>query len=403
ITSIVGEYGNHNLAHHDASDGDCKNKGNIEYWDCSVCEKKYSDANATTEVTDVTTDYGNHNFVNDECTICGHINDDKFISTVGSINSWSKGDLNFGWYQYGGQDGTTISVTEGYDVSKSKEADGAYKKVSISGEGSTKDRIYSLYFKLNKHKTALGLVNPTAISFVVYNEVKGGGLLFKAGSEITTGIKAYDANNDLVVENNRELDFVGLRRYVINLSSEQFGQNELEIGIWGASLSTVVDFSAFSFIDSGLKQVSLGNTSSLVFTNFAQECQMTKSFVETDKTVDADGKALKVTRQETGSWAAANIYLQKQKLLDGMSPKIMKFTVYNQIKIDDYANNGLAFKAGTEASCINVYQSLDFTGFRTFAFPLPSDLSQINEFQIFVWGQAAAEIFISGFQVVNAL
>lgn len=42
--------GNHNLTEFTAVAGDCDTAGSKAYWDCSVCEKKFYDANATQEV-----------------------------------------------------------------------------------------------------------------------------------------------------------------------------------------------------------------------------------------------------------------------------------------------------------------------------------------------------------------
>ena len=58
-----------NAAHTAAKAATCKEAGNIEYWTCSVCKKMYSNADCTTEVTDVTIaiDKNNHaNIVTDE-------------------------------------------------------------------------------------------------------------------------------------------------------------------------------------------------------------------------------------------------------------------------------------------------------------------------------------------------
>lgn len=44
----------HTLTHHDAADSTCKDKGNIEYWSCSVCSKNFSDSAGNTEAADVT-------------------------------------------------------------------------------------------------------------------------------------------------------------------------------------------------------------------------------------------------------------------------------------------------------------------------------------------------------------
>ena len=51
------EYGalaDHDAVHHDRIEPTCTTTGSIEYWQCSVCGKKFSDAACTTEVTDVT-------------------------------------------------------------------------------------------------------------------------------------------------------------------------------------------------------------------------------------------------------------------------------------------------------------------------------------------------------------
>ena len=46
----------HTTEHHDRVEPTCTTTGSIEYWQCGVCGKKFSDAACTTEVTDVTLD-----------------------------------------------------------------------------------------------------------------------------------------------------------------------------------------------------------------------------------------------------------------------------------------------------------------------------------------------------------
>ena len=43
----------HSLVKHEAKAPDCTESGNVEYWSCSLCNKNYSDAEATNEITDV--------------------------------------------------------------------------------------------------------------------------------------------------------------------------------------------------------------------------------------------------------------------------------------------------------------------------------------------------------------
>ena len=46
-------YGDHNISHHDAAAHTCTADGTIEYWECSVCGKYFSDADGTTEITNI--------------------------------------------------------------------------------------------------------------------------------------------------------------------------------------------------------------------------------------------------------------------------------------------------------------------------------------------------------------
>ena len=69
----------HTLTHHDAAPGaDCQTAGTVEYWECSVCNKKFSDANATTEIDSIVGAYGPHTLskvdaVTPTCTEAGSI------------------------------------------------------------------------------------------------------------------------------------------------------------------------------------------------------------------------------------------------------------------------------------------------------------------------------------------
>ena len=46
-------YGDHDLSHHDAAAHTCTADGTVEYWECSVCGKKFSDPNGTVEITNI--------------------------------------------------------------------------------------------------------------------------------------------------------------------------------------------------------------------------------------------------------------------------------------------------------------------------------------------------------------
>lgn len=68
----------HTLTHHEAVAPTCTATGSIEYWQCSACDKKFSDETCTTEVTDVTIPMANHTLNKTEakaptCTEDGNI------------------------------------------------------------------------------------------------------------------------------------------------------------------------------------------------------------------------------------------------------------------------------------------------------------------------------------------
>ena len=90
------EYGalaDHDTVHHDRVDPTCTTTGSIEYWQCSVCGKMFSDAACTTEVANVTLDKLPHSagtaWEKDTayhwhlCTSCGSEVMDKAAHTYG--------------------------------------------------------------------------------------------------------------------------------------------------------------------------------------------------------------------------------------------------------------------------------------------------------------------------------
>ncbi len=70
----------HNLTHVSATQATCERNGNVEYWLCSGCDKKFSDAGATTEVTDVSIPAAHKPNADDgdcttaiTCSVCGEV------------------------------------------------------------------------------------------------------------------------------------------------------------------------------------------------------------------------------------------------------------------------------------------------------------------------------------------
>ena len=64
----------HKLTHHEAKAATCTEEGNIEYWQCSVCNKLFSDEATTKEITDATSlviSAKGHKFDREgNCTVC---------------------------------------------------------------------------------------------------------------------------------------------------------------------------------------------------------------------------------------------------------------------------------------------------------------------------------------------
>ena len=65
----------HTLTHHVQKDATCTEAGEIEHWQCSVCKKLFSDADATTEITNAASlnipANGHQNNSEGICTVCG--------------------------------------------------------------------------------------------------------------------------------------------------------------------------------------------------------------------------------------------------------------------------------------------------------------------------------------------
>ena len=71
----------HTLTHHALKDATCTEAGNIEYWQCSVCNKLFSDEATTKEITDATSlviPAKGHTFDREgNCTVC-HYKDSRY-------------------------------------------------------------------------------------------------------------------------------------------------------------------------------------------------------------------------------------------------------------------------------------------------------------------------------------
>ncbi len=329
------------------------------------------------------------------------------------------GSIAFGAFQYGGAEGTTTKKESVTAADKSKETDGSALHVGIDGSGSYADRIYSVYFPLAGQKGLVSLVNPVAISFWVYNEGVGGGFLFKLGTEITSGIKVFDENNEELTdkENDRNLDYTGFRRYEISCTAEQLNANELEIGVWGGSAETSYYLSAVSFIDivrPVVGELSLGSVSALNFTNYSTTNSMEKlTGTNADYSHEAGGAYVGISRAEAQDFDVSSIYMQSfAETVSGSgagNPTAIVFWAYNATML---ANGGLMFAfGGTEVTSLTwedgtgakgTDRDLNFTGMRKYTVYATAENVAKAEFQIGVWGTGAAEIYFSDFSAFDS-
>ena len=88
------------MTHHEAKAATCTEDGTKEYWECSVCGKKFADAEGKTEITDVTVKATGHDFTKEvvsaatkrsdattteratywyTCANCGEVSTEKFF------------------------------------------------------------------------------------------------------------------------------------------------------------------------------------------------------------------------------------------------------------------------------------------------------------------------------------
>ena len=121
ITNIVDPAPGHSLVKTDAKAHTCTNDGNIEYWECSVCQKYFSDANGTNEITNIV-DPAKHSLVKTDakaptcnndgnkaywtCTECGNIFSDDAGLNPTTLADVTISATNHSWSKDWSYDGT---------------------------------------------------------------------------------------------------------------------------------------------------------------------------------------------------------------------------------------------------------------------------------------------------------
>ena len=121
ITNIV-DPAKHSLVKTDAKAHTCTDDGNIEYWKCSVCGKKFSDANGTNEITNIVDPAPGHSLVKTDakaptcnndgnkaywtCTECGNIFSDGAGLNPTTLADVTISATNHSWSKDWSYDGT---------------------------------------------------------------------------------------------------------------------------------------------------------------------------------------------------------------------------------------------------------------------------------------------------------
>lgn len=166
-----------------------------------------------------------------------------------------------------------------------------------------------------------------------------------------------------------------------------------------------------------LKYVSFRTQTETDWTSFSwgdagAACTVEKSLVD-EHSKDED-KALKMTKTVTlagNSFAA--VYYQnlgaKAQALNVTEPYGIRLTVYSEKAV----GGGLGFKFGnveqSEITCVQegseevlTSRDLNYTGYRTYTVPFTPELDvyAVGEFQIFIWGEDSATIYISNMDLI---
>ena len=102
--------------HHKSVDATCTTDGNIEYWECNLCHKSFSDAKMTQEVsTPVVSATGHKYNENDKCTKCQH--EISFLTlgnnniTIGKVYGYIEAISGYNLYKYTAPEDGKLEVT----------------------------------------------------------------------------------------------------------------------------------------------------------------------------------------------------------------------------------------------------------------------------------------------------
>ena len=102
--------------HHESVDATCTTDGNIEYWECNLCHKFFSDEQMTQEVSNLVVSATGHQYdENDKCTKCQQ--EMPFVKlgnntiTIGKVSGDSKEISGYNLYKYTAPEDGILEVT----------------------------------------------------------------------------------------------------------------------------------------------------------------------------------------------------------------------------------------------------------------------------------------------------
>ena len=102
--------------HHESVDATCTTDGNIEYWECNLCHKFFSDGQMTQEVSNLVVSATGHQYdENDKCTKCQQ--EMPFVKlgnntiTIGKVSGDSKEISGYNLYKYTAPEDGILEVT----------------------------------------------------------------------------------------------------------------------------------------------------------------------------------------------------------------------------------------------------------------------------------------------------
>ena len=166
--------------HHESVDVTCTTDGNIEYWECDVCHKSFSDEQLTQEVSTLVVSATGHEYdENDKCTKC--LQGIPFL-TLGD-NAITIGKVFGGWNEI-----------SGYNLYKYTAPEDGTLEVTANSNGENTDG--TLW------------ESRTAASYLTYNDF-GNGRDFKITYDVTAGTTYYIGareSNGIAIEGNVTLN-----------------------------------------------------------------------------------------------------------------------------------------------------------------------------------------------------